>query len=451
MYKRVIIHTHIFIPKSEIDNLDLFKLSYTARSKYNDGTEVVLYKETKDYIGIPRHSIRLSKSIAEDIVDKRVLGDPINLETTTTLWDYQANIVNDFNNIIRKGGSGIFLEAPPGSGKTRMGIEMIALLQRKALIVVPKSDLLKQWVDRFVEHSNIKESDIGVAQGGKCDFLAKKVVIGLVHTIIKDRWGSDFRDSFGTVLFDECDSSICPVTFSSAASMFPAKYRIGMTASRTRGDGLHIVFDQHLNQFSLSCKTGNVMTPKVIIHKFKGDSGNIPSFFKGMNRRGIMISNLAFNPMRNKVISDYAFQSYKAGRPTLIVSDRKEQLKQLFNFLTKTYDVPPNKIGFYVRTLDDKTISAKEKARVAKNCDIILGTYGMIKRGTDIKRLSTLILATPQSDLRQTSGRIERFMEDKKDPVIIDIVDSSYQECKNSSKARLKFYRERGLEIKAVE
>ena len=450
MYKKIILHSHIFIPKEEIDDISSLKRAYTAQSKYDSKQQVILFKDTGNYIGIPRHAIRLSKSMAEEIIDKRELGEPIQFNTKVKLWDYQEDILTEFTSIINKGGTGIFLEAPPGSGKTIMGMDMISKLGRKALVVVPKSDLLKQWVARFTEHSDLKESDIGIAQAGKCDFLAKKVVIGLVHTIVKDRWGSDFRNCFGTILFDECDSAVCPVTFSSTASMFPAKYRIGMTASRTRGDGLHIVFDQHINQFSLSCKTGNVMQPKVIMHKFGGDSGTIPHYLQSMNRRGVMISNLAMNPVRNKLIADYAYQSFKAGRPTLIVSDRKDQLKQLHHFLTKVMRVPESKIGYYVRTLDSKNLSEKEKAKTAKECDIILGTYGMIKRGTDIKRLSTLILATPQSDLRQTSGRIERFMEGKRDPVIIDIVDSSYPECKNSSRARLKFYRDRGLEIKAV-
>jgi superfamily II DNA or RNA helicase len=330
-----------------------------------------------------------------------------------------------------------------------MGIKMLSILQRSALIVVPKSDLVEQWSARLMEYTNVRRDQIGYAGDGKCDWEGKDIVIGLIHTVAMNRWGKDFRKYFGVVLFDECDSSIPPATFSPAVSMFSAKYRIGMTASATRTDGMHKVFEEHLCQHRLVCKKSKTMAPTVIMHYYHGSSGIIPEFIEAaMSRRGILISKLASNPERNKLIAAYAQKSYERARPTLVISDRKEQLKALWDLLVCTHNIPKSEIGYYVRTLDGKTIKKKDKERIANDCTIILGTYGMIRRGTDIQRLSTLILATPQSDLRQTQGRIERFLEGKQKPIVVDIVDSFYRECILSSRQRLKHYKYNGLTIK---
>jgi DNA polymerase IIIc chi subunit len=52
--------------------------------------------------------------------------------------------------------------------------------------------------------------------------------------------------------------------------------------------------------------------------------------------------------------------------------------------------------------------------------------------------------------MRQTLGRIERYLVGKKTPVVIDVIDMHYKETKNSAQSRIKFYQERGLQIKEV-
>lgn len=439
------------IPKSDLSNVDDFRHRYTAQSKYSVGERIPYYYEDAVYFGIPRHALRLSKAMAEEIVDERTLGFSISLTFSGNLWDYQQKAIDNFSSIVAKGGTGIFLEAAPGSGKTVMGLKMLELLGRTALIIVPKSDLVGQWKDRILSFTNLKESDIGIVEGGKSSYNGKKIVIGLVHSIIIDRIATpEFKKYFGVVLFDECDSSVPPKTFSCAAGMFPAKYRIGMTASRTRADGLHVIFEESLAQFHIKCFNTKTLSPTVVLHYFRESSGTIPSYLKNMQRRGALISMLCSNPVRNAVIADYASRSYNSGRSTLIISDRKEQLQIIKNLLIKSFKIDPTTIGYFVRSLNGKMLKQSDKENTADKCKIILATYGMMNRGTDIPRLETLILGSIRSDMRQVSGRIERFLEDKQSPVIVDIVDTAYKETKNSAKARIQFYANRNLRVKYV-
>ena len=451
MYSKAVLYTHVFVPKTEISNINAVRNSLTFRSRYDSSIAIPTYKETEKWFGFPRHSQRLGDSFADETIDKRTEGSRIEhvFNFEGELWDYQMDAMKEFVNELSRGGTGFFLEAAPGSGKTVIGIRMLTILGKKALIIVPKSDLVEQWRQRLIEYTDIRPERIGVAANGKVDWEDKDVVVGLVHTVVLNRWGGSFMEHFGTILFDECDSSVPPTTFSPIASMFPAKYRIGMTASASRTDGLHRVFEEHICQYRIVCKKSNTMAPTVIVHYYHKSSGAIPTYIEAkMSRRGVLISKLASNPERNKLIAAYTFKSYMAGRPTLVISDRKDQLKAIFNILVHEYNIPGFKIGYYVRTLDGKTIKKKDKEHTAESCAILLGTYGMIKRGTDIQRLSTLILATPQTDLRQTQGRIERVLGGKAKPIVIDIVDSVYPECIVSSNYRLKQYKNAGLTIK---
>lgn len=449
-FSKIILSTHLFVPKNEID-VETFRKRYTIKSRYSNGPVISYYKEDDFYFGIPRHALRLSKTLSDDIDDRRVVGKPINLKFKGDLWDYQIRAIEEFKTLLDKGATGFFLEAAPGSGKTVMGIKMLSMIDKPTLIIVPKSDLVKQWKERILSFSNLREKDIGVVEGGVGDFEGKKVVIGLIHSVIIPRISTkEFCSYFGAVLFDECDSSLPPKTFSSASGMFPAKYRIGMTASATRQDGLHIIFEENLAQFRIKCTNTKTLSPTVLIHKFKESSGPIPSYLKDLARRGVLISNLANNPVRNDLIASYAAKAYMSKRSVLIISDRKSQLQYLEKVLIKVYNVPKKDIGYFVRSLNGKTLKQEEKDNSANNAAIILATYGLLSRGTDIPRLETLILGTIRSDMRQVAGRIERFLENKREPLIIDFIDTHYPEAVNSAKSRIKFYRDRGLIIKEV-
>ena len=53
---------------------------------------------------------------------------------------------------------------------------------------------------------------------------------------------------------------------------------------------------------------------------------------------------------------------------------------------------------------------------------VIIATYAMAAEALDIKTLTTLILATPKTDVVQAVGRILRVKHDR--PLVIDIIDS---------------------------
>jgi hypothetical protein len=68
----------------------------------------------------------------------------------------------------------------------------------------------------------------------------------------------------------------------------------------------------------------------------------------------------------------------------------------------------------------------------------------MASEGLDIKTLTTLIMATPKTDIQQSVGRILR--EKHNQPVVVDIIDS-HEPFKNQWKKRRAFYMKENYKI----
>lgn len=104
------------------------------------------------------------------------------------------------------------------------------------------------------------------------------------------------------------------------------------------------------------------------------------------------------------------------------LSDPKQQIiilahnKNLLTYLYKSIDEDGYAtVGYYVGGMKEKALKESEE----KN--IIIATYSMASEALDIKTLTTLLMATPKTDVVQSVGRILRTKHAQ--PVVIDIVD----------------------------
>lgn len=463
MYSRAVLTSHLYLPRGELGatRIKFLKRELTAERKY-EGSPIIMYSEVGGWFGAPLHHWPNPAAIAEEVIDKRTAGFPTNMRFTGTLWQDQERVLEQFKMYFEGGKTGVVLESPPGSGKTVLAISMMAKLAVTTLVVVPRSNLIKQWIERLVAFSNLTRRDIGVVEGGKYVYKDRKVVIALVHSLALDRLGPDFRKYFGCVVFDEVDRSVPPTTFAPVIQMFPSKYRIGLSATMKRQDGLEVVFEKHIGQCYIQNKKGQRMKPTVLMVHFTGNSGHIHPGSRKLNRRGMLLSRISKNVARNIMTAKLSRMMYNSDRQCLILSDRTEQLVALRELLIQRYKVPRNEVGFYVHrlpVLGQTTDSGKQAYRKltkrdhenASACKIVLGTFGMIALGTDIPSLSGLIYATPQSEVTQSKGRIERVLEGKKEPIVVDIVDTYYKDTMRWAKKREKSYIAEGLKIKVLK
>ena len=88
----------------------------------------------------------------------------------------------------------------------------------------------------------------------------------------------------------------------------------------------------------------------------------------------------------------------------------------------------------------DKKITIESKK-------IIIATYAMASEGLDIKSLTTVIFATPKTDITQATGRILRVKHAR--PLIIDIIDTHDVFKKQWNKRKL-FYKRNKYKIDSI-
>jgi superfamily II DNA or RNA helicase len=181
------------------------------------------------------------------------------------------------------------------------------------------------------------------------------------------------------------------------------------------------------------------------VHKYNGNSGPLPFWLDrtdAVKTRACILSNLAKNSERNKLIANFADVLMQKGLQTLVIGDRIAQLQEIENYLYRKgyYD-----IGLYISKTSDK-----KKRWLEKNARCILATTKMLDIGIDIDTLRGLVFATPQSEVEQVVGRVRRINPNVPEPIVIDIHDT-YEESKRWARKRMKYYEREGFEVNEVD
>jgi superfamily II DNA or RNA helicase len=129
----------------------------------------------------------------------------------------------------------------------------------------------------------------------------------------------------------------------------------------------------------------------------------------------------------------------------MIIENSKQQImilahnRNLIDYLFNKIELDNiSSVGKYVGGMKQEHLKESETKQ------IILGTYSMASEGLDIKTLTTLILATPKSDVVQSVGRILRVKDNN--PIVVDIVDI-HSIFENQYLKRQTFYKQNNYKI----
>jgi len=129
----------------------------------------------------------------------------------------------------RHGSRGVVV-LPTGAGKTQLAMMAIDDRRRSTLVVAPTLDLVRQWYDILAATFGVP---IGVVGGGEHDVRPLTVTTYDSAYLHMEHLGS----RFGLVVFDECHH-LPSQTYSLAARLAIAPFRLGLTATPERADGL---------------------------------------------------------------------------------------------------------------------------------------------------------------------------------------------------------------------
>jgi superfamily II DNA or RNA helicase len=327
--------------------------------------------------------------------------------------DEQAKLIAKSIALLEHGYSHVF-EAPTGFGKTYCGVAVAGAVGEATLILVTKEDLVHSWRDTLIHLMGIPAHEIGHIQQNKCDYVGKRFVIAMVHSIIiPDKYPPEMYKYFGLVIFDEVHRMAAD-SFVQACQMLYAKLRLGFSATTKRGDGKWEIIEGHIGEVMVR-GTSIPMHAKILVRRTGWKPPKMPlQPGKLMHVYKLM----AKDKERNMHAVEFTVSAFKAGRNILLLSDLlDDHLKPLFHLLAQN-GIPGDLMDFYVGGRTKAELEAAKKARVC------LGTYKMCSEGTDNPAWDTLVFLTPHAEIEQSLGRILRKKEGKKEPVALDLVDN---------------------------
>lgn len=380
-----------------------------------------IYKHIGNEYWFPRGIVNRYVKGRYKIIDKTVLGEEVDFRSKIKLRtspENQEDFVRKFMwNVEHEYGA--IGQAGCGFGKTICSLDIIAKLKRTTIIVVHKTFLVDQWAENVSKFYDIDPKDIGFVAGDVVDWQGKKIVIALVQSLLAKDMPESFYDSFGTFAIDECHRFGAP-TFREIIGRFKARYRLGVTATPKRKDDLQEVFFKHIGEIKAIGEARKIKA-EINMVRSKLIVANEKQFYvRGRVSLVKVITHICESEARNRQIARIVVNAVKKDRKIIVFTDRREHLVTLKNFIEaecKKEEIRTT-IGYYAGGMEQKDLD------ISATRQVILGTFAMGSEGLDIPDLDTLILATPRADVEQVVGRILRVCEDKKQPVVVDLVDS---------------------------
>jgi len=181
---------------------------------------------------------------------------------------------------------------------------------------------------------------------------------------------------------------------------------------------------------------------EVVVHAIKyevedDEFNEVKLDFRGNPAYSTMISKLCEYNRRTefilKIVSDML--SINPNQQIMILAQYKNILKYLHDAIAHRNIAT---VGYYIGGMKEQALKATEGKKV------VIATYAMAAEALDIKTLTTLIMATPKTDIEQSVGRILR--EKHSSPVVVDIVDS-HDLFQNQWRKRKTFYKKENYKI----
>lgn len=379
-------------------------------------------------------------------------GKPIKLKFNGSLREYQMDIINTYmrhigltpdnnDNIepcLKYGIGGASIEVGCGRGKTVMALKIIELVAKKTRIIVHKEFLKNQWIERIQQF--LPTAKVGCIQGQIIDVDDCDIVIIMLQSLSQKEYPDIIFRDFGLTIVDECHH-ISSEVFSRALQTNITAYSLALSATMDRKDGLTWVFTSFLGSLvyrEAKRKEDDVLVKAIRFHVDNDDEFNeVELDMRGNVKYSTMITKLCnFNTRSEFIVKVIAKELEINPAQQIILLSQNRSLLTYLETAIKYHDVCS--VGYYVGGMKPQHLKESESKTV------ILATYQMAAEALDIKSLTTLILATPKTDIIQASGRILR--EKHENPLIIDIVDS-HDVFKRQFDKRKKFYLEQNYTV----
>jgi superfamily II DNA or RNA helicase len=434
------------------------------------------------FLGFNLYKSNIITNISNTIQD----GESIDMKYTGKSNQNQLNIINYImGNIYTQenlaiGKCGLTLKVLAGFGKSFIAMDLISRINQKALIIVPNTYLLKQWVELLTKY--FPENTIGEYYG-----KTKKngdIIVSIINSLVNETFTlkdyhnkkikynynyEDFFKQFGFIILDE-SHIYCTDIFKVIYHRFQSSYMLGLSATPDeRTNKCDLISHANIGQVLDAHKLPDFIHSDI---KFSADlhliKYNAPDEYVKIHINPTtnmvcvpqIIEDLVNDSYRNKLILNELFNLFELKLNIFVFSERRSHLEYLYNqfnyLLEEKYtednynsnlSIPEleinNNLVLYGGSSDDDIETAKNKS------NIIFTTYSYSSTGVSIDKMNAVILTTPRkSKAKQIIGRIFRLNKENSHikRIIIDIIDNK-SILKNQLYSRMEAYKERECNI----
>ncbi|WP_420896309.1 DEAD/DEAH box helicase [Azotobacter chroococcum] len=127
--------------------------------------------------------------------------------------------------------------APTAFGKTVTAAALIARRGVDTLVLVHRTELLKQWQERLQVFLGVGKGVVGTIGGGKAKPTGK-IDIAVMQSVSRQGEVNPLVEHYGQVIVDECHH-VGAVSFDAILKRTKARFVLGLTATPIRRDGQH--------------------------------------------------------------------------------------------------------------------------------------------------------------------------------------------------------------------
>ena len=430
-------------------NPEFYRAQAMRRSTWEFPRVIGCAENFPNHIALPRGCLDAvgklldDNSIALELTDERLVGDALSLKFSGQLRPDQESAVK----AMLAHDTGV-LCAPTAFGKTVTAAALIARRGVNTLILVHRTELLKQWQERLRTFLNLAKGDLGTIGAGKRK-PSGRIDIAVMQSLTRKGEISDLIEQYGHIVVDECHH-LSAVSFDLLLRQAKARYVLGLTATPIRRDGQHpIIFMQcgpirHEARRPEGALQSLAVIPQMLAVSLDGDPAmGIQDVFR----------QLAASAERSRKIVEDVIRAYRSGRSILVLTERTEHLDTLANALSDQIEnlfslhgrMPKKLRAALLETLESLPGDAPR---------VLLATGRLVGEGFDHPPLDTLMLAMPISwkgTLQQYAGRLHREHAGKVDVQIYDYVDIGNQVLERMWEKRQRGYKAMGYRIETAQ